>query len=85
MKTLRAAFGLILWTTVCAVGQYEAAAKLDGRLPGRVPGSATAQQVERETPYLVWSGVPVLDLIVHEGTETLRFYERLLSYERFRR
>lgn len=78
MRILLGTLRFVLWLLVCAVGQYEVAAKSDRWLAVPLPSGREARQADAETPYRAWTRVPVVDRLIHESREAARYYERLL-------
>ncbi|MFO7608907.1 MAG: hypothetical protein R6X35_06880 [Candidatus Krumholzibacteriia bacterium] len=62
------------WLGLCALGAYETTAKAPDWLGRHLPGRAACHRAEKATAWRPPTGVFVLDKLLHEGDEALRFY-----------
>jgi len=68
----------LLWVAVVALGQYEVVAKSPQLMDEPLPGWVDANRAERSVAYRRWTGLPLMDHLIHEGLEARIYYERLL-------
>ena len=81
MGILRKLLMLGLATCTVALLQYEFVAKSGPWTGGQLPGWYETRLVERNTPYVPWTGMPLVDHIIHEGQEAALYYSVLLRRE----
>lgn len=78
MRFLLGTLKFTLWLLICAVGQYEVAAKSDRWLGVPLPSGHEARLADATTRYHEVTRIAVLDRVIHEGREAADYYVRLL-------
>ncbi|MBU0741756.1 hypothetical protein KKG45_01020 [bacterium] len=78
MRSLQKSLFVLAMAATTGLFSYEIVCKSDAWLGGPLPGWFEAQDVERWTPFVRWTGSPPVDRLIHEGQEAAAYYSFFL-------
>ncbi len=79
MPRLRVVLILLGWLAALALAGYELVQKSPGTPLGPLPGAQFAGRAEQAVPYRAVTGLPPLDLLLHESQEACLYYHTLTT------